>query len=198
MRIERRAAATGVRLTAESRAEPVAGVGPAERPGDHVEYRANDEGEQRVLDLKQSGRACRVVNGAFRGLGRPRTLASSSMPNEHNAPMASIATNPVVLDPRSVASARTPNVRSSESNDEQNPTVFSATDVTLANASRTPMDAPNSGPIDLEIIKYRPPAEGRASYDRAEKRHVCATTQCEPPVPVHPPGAPNSDRRRWQ
>lgn len=41
--------------------------------------------------------------------------------------------------------------------DRQNPIVFNATDIVLANARRIPIDAPNSGPIDLEIIKYRPP-----------------------------------------
>jgi len=42
-------------------------------------------------------------------------------------------------------------------NDKQNPTVFNATEMAFAKARRIPMDAPNSGPIDLDIIKYRPP-----------------------------------------
>lgn len=41
--------------------------------------------------------------------------------------------------------------------DKQNPIVFNATDIVLANAKSIPIDAPNSGPIDLEIIKYKPP-----------------------------------------
>lgn len=32
-----------------------------------------------------------------------------------------------------------------------------AAEMVLANANKMPIDAPNSGPIDLEIIKYRPP-----------------------------------------
>lgn len=42
---------------------------------------------------------------------------------------------------------------SSDFNDEQNPIVFNATEMVLAKANRIPIDAPNSGPIDLEIIK---------------------------------------------
>jgi len=37
--------------------------------------------------------------------------------------------------------------------DKQNPIVFIAAEIVLANASRMPIDAPNCGPIDLEIIK---------------------------------------------
>lgn len=41
--------------------------------------------------------------------------------------------------------------------DTQNPIVFIAAEIVLANANRIPIDAPNSGPIDLEIMKYKPP-----------------------------------------
>jgi len=49
------------------------------------------------------------------------------------------------------------NVFNNDFNDKQNPIVFNATKMVLANAKRIPIDAPNSGPIDLEIIKYKPP-----------------------------------------
>jgi hypothetical protein len=38
-------------------------------------------------------------------------------------------------------------------NDEQNPIVFMAAEMMLANANKIPIDPPNSGPIDLEMIK---------------------------------------------
>lgn len=41
--------------------------------------------------------------------------------------------------------------------DKQNPIVFIAAEIVLANANRIPIDAPNSGPMDLEMMKYRPP-----------------------------------------
>lgn len=41
--------------------------------------------------------------------------------------------------------------------DKPNPIVFIAAEIVLANANRIPIDAPNSGPIDREMIKYKPP-----------------------------------------
>lgn len=37
--------------------------------------------------------------------------------------------------------------------DLQNPIVFIAAEIVLAKANKIPIEAPNSGPIDLEIIK---------------------------------------------
>lgn len=37
--------------------------------------------------------------------------------------------------------------------DVQNPIVFIAAEMVLANANKIPIDAPNPGPIDREIIK---------------------------------------------
>lgn len=85
------------------------------------------------------------------------TLASSSMPTQHSIPIISIAINPVSINPKSESSACMSNDCNNDFNDKQNPIVFNATKIVLANANRIPMDAPNSGPIDLEIIKYKPP-----------------------------------------
>jgi len=42
---------------------------------------------------------------------------------------------------------------SNDLKDIQNPIVFIAAEIVLANANRIPIDAPNSGPIDREIMK---------------------------------------------
>lgn len=79
------------------------------------------------------------------------------MPTQHNTPMMSIAINPVNKSPKTESSACISNDCNNDFNDRQNPIVFNATKMVLANANRIPIDAPNSGPIDLEIIKYKPP-----------------------------------------
>jgi len=42
---------------------------------------------------------------------------------------------------------------SNDLKDKQNPIVFIAAEIVFANANRIPIDAPNSGPIDREIMK---------------------------------------------
>jgi len=79
------------------------------------------------------------------------------MPTLHNTPIISIAINPVSINIKLESIACILNVCNSDFNDKQNPIVFNATKMVLANANRIPIDAPNSGPIDLEIIKYKPP-----------------------------------------
>jgi len=79
------------------------------------------------------------------------------MPTPHNTPIISIAINPVSINIKLESITCIPNVCNNDFNDKQNPIVFNATKMVLANAKRIPIDAPNSGPIDLEIIKYKPP-----------------------------------------
>lgn len=79
------------------------------------------------------------------------------MPLRHNIPIITIAINPVSINPKSESNTVILNDCNNDFNDKQNPIVFNATKIVLANANRIPIDAPNSGPIDLEIIKYRPP-----------------------------------------
>lgn len=80
------------------------------------------------------------------------------------------------MNPKSESSACILNDCSNDFNDKQNPIVFNATTMVLANANRIPIDAPNSGPIDLEIIKYKPP-EGIISckyrYKYVYSLHLC-------------------------
>lgn len=84
-------------------------------------------------------------------------MASSSIPPQHNNPRISIVISPVSINTKLESSAGIPNDLNNDFNDKQNPIVFNATTIVLANANRIPIDAPNSGPIDLEIIKYKPP-----------------------------------------
>lgn len=65
--------------------------------------------------------------------------------------------NPVSINTKLESNVCISNVCNNDFNDKQNPIVFNATKIVLANANRIPIDAPNSGPIDLEMIKYRPP-----------------------------------------
>lgn len=79
------------------------------------------------------------------------------MPTQHRIPIISIAIKPVSINPKSESSACMLNDCNKDFNDKQNPIVFNDTKIVLANANRIPIDAPNCGPIDLEIIKYKPP-----------------------------------------
>jgi len=79
------------------------------------------------------------------------------MPKKHNVPIISIAINPESVNPKLESNACILNDCNNDFNDKQNPIVFNATEIVLAKANNIPIEAPNSGPIDLEIIKYRPP-----------------------------------------
>lgn len=79
------------------------------------------------------------------------------MPIQQNTPMISIAKNPVSINPKSESNTCILKDCNSDLNDKQNPIVFNATKIVLASANNIPIDAPNSGPIDLEIMKYKPP-----------------------------------------
>lgn len=86
------------------------------------------------------------------------------MPIQHSIPIISIVINPASIKPKYESSTWISNNCNNDFNDKQNPIVFNATEMVFANANRIPIDAPNSGPIDLEIIKYRPP-KGITNYN---------------------------------
>lgn len=84
-------------------------------------------------------------------------MASSSIPPQHNIPRINIVISPVSINAKLESSKCILYNCNNDLNDKQNPIVFNATTMVLANANRIPIDAPISGPIDLEIIKYKPP-----------------------------------------
>lgn len=81
------------------------------------------------------------------------TSASLSMPIQHVMHIIIIHVTPKNLNAKLSLIMPTSYVCNRDLNDKQNPIVFIATEIVFANANRIPMDAPNSGPMDLEIMK---------------------------------------------
>jgi len=82
-----------------------------------------------------------------------QTSASLSMPIQQSILIIIIDTTPNALKFKFESNISEPLEFSNDFKDKQNPIVFIAAEIVLANANRIPIDAPNSGPIDREIMK---------------------------------------------
>lgn len=81
------------------------------------------------------------------------TSASLSMPIQQTILKSIIHTTPKALNSKFPSNICMSFKFNNDLNDKQNPSVFMAAEIMLANANKRPIDPPNSGPIDLEIIK---------------------------------------------
>jgi len=75
------------------------------------------------------------------------------MPIQQSILIIVIDTTPNDLNLKFESNMSIPFDCSNDLKDTQNPIVFIAAEIVLANANRIPIDAPNSGPIDREIMK---------------------------------------------
>lgn len=75
------------------------------------------------------------------------------MPMQQSILIIIIDTTPRTVNSNGVSNMRMPCNFNNDCNDKQNPIVFMAAEMVLAIANKMPIDPPNSGPIDLEIIK---------------------------------------------
>jgi len=75
------------------------------------------------------------------------------MPIQQSILILIIDTTPNALNLIFESSIVVPLEFSNDFKDEQNPIVFIAAEIVLANANKIPIDAPISGPIDREIMK---------------------------------------------
>jgi len=82
-----------------------------------------------------------------------QTSASLSMPIQQSVLIIIIDTTPNALNLTFESIIGISLDCNNDLKDTQNPTAFIAAEIVFANANKIPIDAPNSGPIEREIMK---------------------------------------------